>query len=73
MQVVTIYLDEELKSRDLVKLKRELLAMPYVTDVELSRRDHHDITVEYQEHAGMPGQLLHMMRNRGLHPDVISA
>lgn len=73
MHVVTVYLDEDLKTRELVQLKRDIMAMPYVQDVELTRKDAHDITIEYQEHAGMPGQVLSMMRSRGLHPDVISA
>lgn len=73
MHTVTIYLDEDLKTRDLVKLKRELMSMPYVVDVEMARKDSHDITIEYEEHSGMPSRVLHMMRHRGLHPDVISA
>jgi hypothetical protein len=73
MHVVTVYLDEDLKTRDLVQLKREIMEMPYVHDVELARKDHHDITIEYEEHTGMPGRVLTMMRHKGLHPDVISA
>lgn len=72
MHIVTVYLDESMKTRELVKLKHEIMSMPYVKDVALSRRDSHDLAIEYEEHAGMPSALLSMMRSRGLHPNVIS-
>jgi len=72
MHTVTVYLDESMRTRDLVKLKQEIMALPHVSDVALARHDAHDLTIEYEKHAGLPSSLLSLMRARGLHPNVIS-
>ncbi len=73
MKSFTVYFDEKLTSRDVVKLKREIMAMPNVVDVEHPRRDAHGLTIDYQEAANVPVEILERLRARGLHPDVISA
>jgi hypothetical protein len=73
MKSFTVYIDESMSTRDMVRLKHEIMAMPHVVDVEHPRHDKHDLTVEYEPHAGLPGEVLRMIRAQGLHPDIISA
>ena len=73
MNSITIYIDESLSTRDIVKLKHDLLAIPHVTDVEHPRHDEHDLTIDYEAHESLPGLVLAKLRSQGLHPDITSA
>ncbi len=73
MHTVNIYFDDNLSTREMVKLKRDIEALPYIVDVEHPRHDAHNLTVEYETHPGMPEMLLEELRSRGLHPDITSA
>lgn len=73
MNTVTVYIDESLSTRDRIKLKHEIMEMPYINDVELARHDSHDLMIEYEAHAGLPANVLTMLRSKGLHPDITSA
>lgn len=73
MNSITIYIDESLTTREIVKLKHEILAIPHVMDVEHPRHDPHDLTIDYEAHASLPGLVLEKLRSQGLHPDIISA
>lgn len=68
-----MYLDESLSTRDMVKLKREIMSMPHVMDVEHPRRNAHDLTIDYEANSDMPSLVLKELRSKGLHPDIISA
>lgn len=73
MKSITIYIDESLTTREIVKLKHELLAIPHVKDVEHPRHDKHDLTIDYEAHSSLPGLVLDKLRSQGLHPDITSA
>lgn len=73
MNTITVYIDESLNTRDMLKLKHEIMAMPHVVDVEHPRQDKHDLTVDYVPHEGLPSMLLKALRSKGLHPDIVSA
>ena len=73
MHSITIYIDECLSTRDIVKLKHEILAIPHVTDVEHPRHAPHDLTIDYEAHTSLPGLVLERIRSQGLHPDITSA
>ncbi len=73
MHSITVYLDESLSTRDMVKLKHEIMALPHVKDVEHPRHDAHDLTIDYEVHQDMPEMLLKELRSKGYHPDVVSA
>jgi len=73
MHSITIYIDETLSTREIIRLKHEILAIPHVTDVEHPRHDPHDLTVDYEAHSSLPGLVLEKLRSQGLHPDIISA
>ncbi|GMR16061.1 MAG: hypothetical protein BMS9Abin31_0365 [Gammaproteobacteria bacterium] len=73
MNSITVYIDESLTTREIVKLKHEILAIPHVLDVEHPRHDPHDLTIDYEAHESLPGLVLEKLRSQGLHPDIISA
>jgi hypothetical protein len=73
MNSITIYINETLSTREIVKLKHEILAIPHVIDVEHPRHDPHDLTIDYEAHSSLPGLVLEKLRAQGLHPDITSA
>lgn len=73
MNTITVHIDESLDNRDMVKLKRDIMAMPHVIDVEHPRHDKHDLTIDYEPYTGMPAAVLENLRAKGLHPDIVSA
>lgn len=73
MNSITVYINESLTTREIVKLKHEILAIPHVKDVEHPRHDEHDLTIDYEPHTNLPGLILQTLRSRGLHPDITSA
>lgn len=73
MNSITVYLDESLSTRDMVRLRREIMSLPHVMDVEHPRKDAHDLTIDYEANADMPSVLLKEIRSKGLHPDITSA
>ena len=73
MNSITVYINESLSTREMVKLKHEIKAIPHVVDVEHPRHDEHDLTIDYEPNTNMPGEVLDALRARGLHPDITSA
>lgn len=73
MNSITIYIDESLTTREMVKLKHQLLAIPHVSDVEHPRHNQHDLTIDYEAHNSLPSLVLKTLRSQGLHPDITSA
>ncbi|MDH5183968.1 MAG: hypothetical protein OEX12_08780 [Gammaproteobacteria bacterium] len=73
MNMVQLYIDEELDTLNLEQVKNQLLSMPHVTDVELNFSNHHDMVVEYEAMGGMPMNIIDNLRQSGLHADIISA
>ncbi|MBD3669521.1 MAG: hypothetical protein HUJ29_02020 [Gammaproteobacteria bacterium] len=73
MHTIQLYIDENLNANQIDELRTTLMGVPHVVDVEFSVRDSHDMLVEYEEHRGMPMDILHSLRSVGLHPDVVSA
>jgi len=73
MNSITIYIDESLTTREIVKLKHEILSIPHVKDVEHPRHALHDLTVDYEAHSSLPGLVIEKLRSQGLHPDITSA
>jgi hypothetical protein len=49
-----------------------LLALPYVENVAFNTNTPHDVLIEYEEHHGMPMQIVETMNSRGIHTDIIS-
>lgn len=73
MNSITVYIDECLTTREIIKLKHEILAIPHVKDVEHPRHHQHDLTIDYEAHSSLPSLVLQTLRSQGLHPDITSA
>ena len=73
MNSVTVHIHETLSTREILKLKHQILTIPFVKDVEHPRHDLHDLTIDYQAHRNLPGLVLERLRSQGLHPDITSA
>lgn len=73
MNSITVYIDESLTTREIVKLKHDILTLPNVVDVEHPRHHQHDLTIDYEPNESVPTLVLERLRSRGLHPDITSA
>lgn len=73
MNSITVYINESLSTREMVKLKHDIKAIPHVIDVEHPRHDEHDLTIDYEPHETMPGRVIDTLKSNGLHPDITSA
>lgn len=73
MHTLCIHIDETQDAAAVDALKAELLRLPYVTHVEMSPREPHDVLVEFEPHHEVPMAVLGKLSSRGLHSDVTSA
>ena len=73
MNTITVYIDESLSTREMLRLKKEIMTLPHVVDVEHPRHDKHDLTIDYEPAVCIPQQILQWLRAKGLHPDITSA
>jgi len=72
MHTIQVYLDESLPVKKLAEVKAAILSMPFVENVVINENDNHDLMVDYDEHHGMPMDILDTISSKGLHPDIIS-
>lgn len=72
MNTVYIHIDEHLRAKKRVQLKRELMMLPYVHHIEIDAKSPHDLMVEFEEHHDVPMALLRRLQHHGLHPDILS-
>jgi hypothetical protein len=70
MNSVLIHVHDSLNDRQLREVRAALMALPYVSDVEISPGDTQNLTVEYEEHHDVPMALVRALEKRGLHPDI---
>ena len=71
MNYVNIHIDETVNQQDMGILCQQLMAAPHVNDVEVSAKRPHDMLVEFEEHYNMPMRLLFMLKQQGLHADIV--
>ena len=68
MHAISIHIDENINRSEADALRREMMASPYVRNVEMSS---HDMLVEFDEHHNMPMNVLNMLKSHGLHADIV--
>lgn len=73
MNSVRIYIDENLDRSRLQGLKQIIQDIPHVIDVEISDKEPHEVVVDYEEQQNMPVKLIEVLREKGFHPDILSA
>jgi hypothetical protein len=72
MNTVYVHIDERLRLRDMGKLRKELMDVPHVSNVETNPRQPHDLLVEFEENHNVPMQIQRFLHDRGLHSDITS-
>lgn len=72
MHTIQVYIDETLDNQHLLELKKLMMELPHVINVELNPSAPHDLLVEYEEHYNIPMLVMDKLHHQGLHPDIIS-
>ena len=71
MHALNLYIDEELAENSLSELKSELMQDSHIANVAFSRKQPHDMLVEYDEAYVQPSSIVSQLTSHGLHVDVI--
>lgn len=72
MNSIQLYIEEHLDPERLNKLKKLIMEIEHVIDVEVSSQSRHEFVVDYEEHHNMPMILIDVLRSEGYHPDIVS-
>jgi hypothetical protein len=68
---ILIHIDEELEDRHILALERALVDQPGVYSACVNDRKRHLMLVDYDPEAVQPSGILHSVRGRGLHAEMI--
>lgn len=71
MSSINVHIDERMKRGDIEGLRQQLLREPHVSNVEMRSEMPHDMLVEFEAHHAVPLHVLEMLRQRGLHADIV--
>jgi hypothetical protein len=71
MNTINLHIDETLGRRELDILRAALLSTSHVRDVHYSTTLPHDMLVEFDEHENVPMHVLGVMKEQGLHADIV--
>lgn len=71
MNYVNIHIDENIKAQEMGIICQQLMSAPHVSNVEVRQERPHDMLVEFEEHFNMPMRLLFMLKQQGLHADIV--
>ncbi len=72
MNTVQLYIEENLDASRQDELRKMLMNLPHVADVEISINSPHEFVVEYEEHQNMPMKIIEALKSKGYHPDIFS-
>lgn len=68
-----IHIDEDQNEAGIEAVNDALQRLPYVSHVEMSTREPHDVMVEFEANHDVPMSVLGTLGRCGLHSDVMSA
>lgn len=71
MHSINVHIDETLNMVDIKGLRHRLSEDPYVRNVELHQEMPHDLLVEFDAHHDVPLHVLTMLKDQGLHADIV--
>lgn len=71
MHSINVHIDETMKQGDIEGLRQQLLQDPHVSNVEMRSEMPHDMLVEFEERHDVPLHVLDMLKQRGLHADIV--
>jgi len=73
MHTIQVYINEKLNLSSLNELKKLIMSLPHVTNVEVNTRVPHDLFVEFEANYNVPMLVIDQLHHKGLHPDIVSA
>lgn len=73
MHTIQIHLDDTLTKEQLGALKKKLMSIPHIKEVNMSPKEPHDFIVDFEKAHNAPIEIMHELHEQGLHPDIISA
>ena len=69
--VCCIHIDEHLDNRHATAIRRALLTLPHVVNVESASNYLQNLTVEFEPHHNVPMNVLQYLEKHRLHPDIL--
>ena len=73
MRTIQVHLDDTLTKDQLNALKKTLMSIPHIKEINMSPQDPHDFLVDFEETHNTPMAVISELHHQGLHPDIISA
>ncbi len=73
MNTVQVYIEESLNASRLQDVKKMMMTIPHVHNVEFNNKMPHDILVEFDANCNVPIAIVEKLESEGIHPDIISA
>jgi hypothetical protein len=71
MHSINVHIDETLNNVDISGLRHRLFEDPFVRNVELRQEKPHDLLVEFDPKHDVPLHVLSMLKEQGLHADIV--
>lgn len=72
MNTVQLYIEENLDAQSIMRIKKLLMEIEHVKDVEISSQSPHEVVVDFDEHHNMPMKIIEVLKAEGYHPDICS-
>ncbi len=72
MNSIQLYIEENLDEKNIELIKKMLMEIEYVKDVEISRQSPHEFVIDFDEHHNMPMKVIEALKAEGYHPDIFS-
>lgn len=71
MNTINLHIDETLGDSQFHSLEQALLSTSHVRSVQFNPHVPHDMLVEFDEHENVPMHVLGVLRQQGLHADIV--
>lgn len=72
MRAIQIHFHDRLDNQRLDQVRNELMSLPHVSNVEIEQGKAHDMLVEFEERYNIPMNVMGVLHQEGLHPDITS-
>lgn len=72
MNSVLLHIHEPLDSVRLGAIRNDIMKVPHVRDVEVTRSNPHELMVEFEPRHDVPMTLMRYFERHGLHSDITS-
>ena len=72
MNTIQLYIEENLDEINIERIKKMLMEIEHVKDVEISSQSPHEFVIDFDEHHNMPMKIIEVLKAEGYHPDIFS-